>query len=278
MITTMTYNVANGLADPAVLVALLRGTRADIVGLQELAVGQAAAITRQLADAYPYQALHPLGIPGKGLLSRHPIEDAELLHLYPDRPDLRATVLVDGFALTVIVAHPPPPRFGRAGLAIDAPTRVQIEGLIQAATAGGPAVLMGDFNMTERDPLHRQIAGAGLTDAFRAAGRGAGVTLPTRMARWAAGGSRWGSLPLPPLFRVDYVWLTPDLTPLDAWVGEHAGSDHLPVYVRLAPAGLDRGESAAATPAAKRRTKSRMPARPRLAADLAEHDEPPRRR
>jgi endonuclease/exonuclease/phosphatase (EEP) superfamily protein YafD len=108
---------------------------------------------------------------------------------------------------------------------------------VQAATAGGPAVLMGDFNLVERHPIYRQIAGAGLTDAFRAAGRGVGVTLPTRMARWAATGSRWGSIPLPPLFRVDYIWLTADLLPLVAWVGGHAGSDHLPVCVRLAHTG-----------------------------------------
>ena len=122
-------------------------------------------------------------------------------------------------------------------LAADSATRAQIAGLVRAATAGGPAVLMGDFNLVERHPIYRQIAGAGLTDAFRAAGRGIGVTLPTRMARWAATGSRWGSIPLPPLVRVDYIWLTADLMPLVAWVGRHAGSDHLPVCVRLAHVG-----------------------------------------
>jgi vancomycin resistance protein VanJ len=35
--------------------------------------------------------------------------------------------------------------------------------------------------------------------------------------------------------RVDYIWHTPDLVALEAWVGADAGSDHLPVLARLAP-------------------------------------------
>jgi len=41
-------------------------------------------------------------------------------------------------------------------------------------------------------------------------------------------------MPMLPFLRVDYIWSTPDLTALAAWLGEDAGSDHLPVLARLA--------------------------------------------
>lgn len=229
----MTYNVANGLASPDALIALVRRSGADIVGLQELASSQASALERRLKDLYPYQVLHPLGIPGKGLLSRLPIEDAHLLYLNPGRPDLQATVAVGGNLLTVIVAHPPPPRIRGVTLVVEEATHRQIDGLIEAATSGRPTVMLGDFNVVDWHANYRRIVRAGLIDAFESVGRGTGETLPKRMARWATSGHPFGKIPLPPLVRVDYVWLSRHLRPLDAWVGPDGGSDHLPVLARM---------------------------------------------
>ena len=50
-----------------------------MIGLQELAAGQAAAIDRELADLYPHRLLHPDGFAGRWLLSRHPIAEADHL-------------------------------------------------------------------------------------------------------------------------------------------------------------------------------------------------------
>jgi endonuclease/exonuclease/phosphatase (EEP) superfamily protein YafD len=233
MFVAMTYNVANGLAKPADLVAALRASFADVIGLEELAPDQAIAIERDLRDLYPHQILHPLGIPGKGVISRFPIASAELVSFYPDRPDL--VVTLDGLdaPIRVIVAHPPPPRFRKNGFHFDAQTRRQIDALVELATAGGPTILMGDFNAPERHRSLRQLAAAGLIDAFRAAGEGGGLTLPMRLARYAYKGNPLGKLRIPPMLRVDYIWHTPELTTLSAWVGDHAGSDHLPVLARL---------------------------------------------
>ena len=65
MLTVMTYNVGAGLAAPLRLVEVLRQSGADIIGLQELAPEQGAAIDDRLCDGYPHQVLHPTGIPGK---------------------------------------------------------------------------------------------------------------------------------------------------------------------------------------------------------------------
>jgi len=226
-LTVMTFNLGAGLADPDRLVGVLRASGADIVGLQELAPGQAAAIERALADVYPFRLLHPLGIAGKGLLSRLPLRDAALLELFPGRPDARATVEAPGGPLTVVVAHPPPPRLGRRW-AENAAAAAQLARLVAAATAGGPAVVLADVNRVAWQAACRRLAAAGLVDAFASAGRGRGATAPTRLGAGAA-----GRLALPPFLRIDYVWHTPHFRTLAAWTGEDAGSDHRPVLARL---------------------------------------------
>jgi vancomycin resistance protein VanJ len=233
-LTVMTYNVGAGLAPPPRLVAFLRRSGADIIGLQELAPEQGAAIAERLADAYPHQALHPSGIPGKGVLSRFPLHETELLDLHPGRPDLQAVVNAPGGGLLVLVAHPPPPRFGRGQMVHSELANEQIARIAAVATRGHPAVLLTDFNRVGWQAAYRQLRDSGLIDAFGAAGRGPGFTLPTRWSHLAYRGHPLGELPLPPLLRVDYVWHTAHFRTVRSWIGHNAGSDHLPVLAELA--------------------------------------------
>jgi endonuclease/exonuclease/phosphatase (EEP) superfamily protein YafD len=220
----MAYNVGNGLANPERLASGLHGARADIVGLVEVTVAQAAAIRRDLAEEHPFQVHQGDGIPGKALVSRFPIETSLPLELHPGRPDLVALVDVGGRCLRVMVAHPPPPRLHRSGLRFTDETREQFAELLKLATAGGPTILLGDFNMLDRDDHHSRLVAAGFVDSFREAGTGNGFTYPRRV----------GKLSLLPVARIDYVWHSAHLRAVDAWVGDDAGSDHLPVLVELA--------------------------------------------
>ncbi len=240
LITVMTYNVANGLARPENLLPLLRDSGADVIALQELATDQSQAIASGLHDIYPHMSLFPGGIPGKGLLSRTPIESEELIELHPDRPDLKVGVMLNGIPLTFLVAHPPPPRLHFKGLVQRPHAQKQLQSLLDLTHAGGPSVLLGDFNLHQRHPVYATIRDSGLTDSFAAVGRGTGQTLPKRMARWAYQGNRLGNVTLPAMVRIDYVWHTHHLRSLEAWVGDHGGSDHLPVLARLALAEHDR--------------------------------------
>jgi endonuclease/exonuclease/phosphatase family metal-dependent hydrolase len=158
-LSVMTYNLGNGLAHAERLVSMLRAVGADLVGLQELAVGQADALGRDLAGMYPYQVLVPTGFSGKGLLSRYPLLQHEQLGLYPGRHDLQATVSIDGVVLEVLVAHPPPPRLSvRAfGFGLEPQALAQIEALGKLALRHAPAVVLGDFNMTPRHPAHARL-------------------------------------------------------------------------------------------------------------------------
>jgi vancomycin resistance protein VanJ len=233
-LAVMTYNVGNGLAQPARLAAVLARAGADLVGLQELAASQAEAIARELSKIYPYQVLFPSGFAGKGLLSRYPVLESEQLWLYPSRPDLRVDVDVDGVRLSVLVAHPPPPRLERSGVRFDAATLHQLDALARVAGKCAPAVLLGDMNMTRRNAVYARFVKSGLADAFAVAGAGRGWTLPRRLGHGARFNHGLHGLPLRPVARVDYIWYTSALQAEAAWVGPDAGSDHLPVLARLA--------------------------------------------
>jgi endonuclease/exonuclease/phosphatase family metal-dependent hydrolase len=219
----MTFNVGNGLAPPSRLTEMLRASDADIVALQELATGQEAAVRDELAVEYPYQLLFGGGKPGKGLLSRWPILESEQIASVPKRPDLRATIQLPERTIHVAVAHPPPPRLHLLGLRPHAHVSAQIDRLLDLIAHGPPSILLGDFNMMRIQAQYRRVAASGLTDAFRAAGVGRGVTFPRRLGRW----------PLMPVIRIDYIWLSPEIRPLTAHVGPDAGSDHLPVIADL---------------------------------------------
>ena len=233
MLTVMTYNVGAGLAEPSRLVEVLRQSGADIIGLQELASDQGAAIADQLGNDYPHQVLHATGIPGKGLISRFPVQESALLELHPGRPDLQTRIAAPGGEIFVIVAHPPPPRVGRNRIRQAALADQQISGIAVVATRGQPSVLLTDFNRVGWQAAYRQLQQSGLIDAFGTAGRGSGFTLPTRFSHLAYRGHPLGNLPLPPLLRVDYVWHTAHFRALASWIGGNAGSDHLPVLAEL---------------------------------------------
>lgn len=229
----MTLNLGNGLADPSRLVQVIHSSYADIVALQELDGGLASELEKTLSDIYPFQELHPMGIPGKGLLSKFAITDAELLALHPERPDLFATLEIPERRLRVIVAHPPPPRIRPAQRYENRLRLQQIDQLIDVATAEDATILLGDFNMMPWQADYRKFATAGLVDAFQVAGARGGATLPRRLQWMARSESRLSRITMPPFMRVDYILHTPDIVPLRAWTGAETGSDHLPVVADI---------------------------------------------
>jgi endonuclease/exonuclease/phosphatase (EEP) superfamily protein YafD len=236
-LTVMTYNIGNGRATPEQLVRLLLACQAEVVTLQEVSDGQAEALRMGLGEKYPHQALYPGGFAGKAVLSRFPIRRAELLPLGDERPDLFTELALDGSKLAVISAHPPPPRPGRNGVRFSASTWGEIQALAKLARASDPCLLMGDFNLVPSRSEYAFIRSQGLQDTFAECGRGRGATLPRRIGPWKRflwlnNLLRW--VPLIPSLRVDYIWCSPGVTPLEAWVAGDAGSDHLPLLGRVA--------------------------------------------
>lgn len=234
--TVMTCNVGNNRAAPEKLVPVIRESGADLIAIQELSDEQAEAIKKELIQEYPHQAVYPGGFAGKALLSKVPILDSKQLHFHEVRPDLKTVINIAGNDLTLIIAHPPPPKPHWRGLKFDNQTWQQITALAEEAVNQKPAVLLGDFNMADWWGEYSYLRSKGLKDAFQVAGRKGGHTLPTRVGPWKrmlAINRLLSRLTLYPLLRVDYIWYTEPLHCLDSWVGEDTGSDHLPVLANL---------------------------------------------
>ncbi|MFL5733277.1 MAG: endonuclease/exonuclease/phosphatase family protein [Chloroflexia bacterium] len=219
----MTHNAGNGHARPPKLARVLRDSEADIIGLQEITTAQAEELDAELHDVYPYRVLYGEGIPGKGILSKFPILEARQLHIFPNRPDLWGQLDVGGRSLDLVSGHPWPPRAHRDGYYQGPETREHIRRLLELAGSGRPAIVVGDFNFTERNKAYTEFAAAGLTDAFRVAGKGRGGTLPVHVS----------GIPLSPVLRVDYILHTKHFKAEEAWVGTSTGSDHRPVLARF---------------------------------------------
>ncbi len=234
-ITVMTFNIANGLVRPDALVDALRGSGADVIGLQEVSEAQADALRHGLQDAYPHVAVHGSGIPGKAVVSRHPLLEAAPLEIARHRPDLRAVVATPSGPLVTVVAHPEPHRFGRGALVKNQLSLEQIVALAEAMADSGPAILLGDLNRAGWAAALRVLRAAGLQDAWETGGQGRGFTLPARWANAAHRSNPLGKVKLPPVARVDYVLHTPHLKTERAWLGSSSGSDHVPVLARLSP-------------------------------------------
>ena len=88
-----------------------------------------------------------------------------------------------------------------------------------------PVIAAGDFNMSEYSPVYNTLR-AQLTDVYRSTSWGIGAT-------WPAGESEELGDFLPRLFRLDYVWITPQIQAKNAAVATAPGSDHLPLLVEL---------------------------------------------
>lgn len=232
----LTYNVGNGRADPVKLAQILIDQNPDIVGLQEVSHTQAESLEELISSEYPYRSVFPGGFEGKAVLSRFPISQAVQVHLGPERPDLLVTLTLEDFKLSVISAHPPPPRFQKTRFGFEPGTLEQIRSLASLTMENQPAILLGDFNFISRQNEHQIIKSAGLRDAFQESGRGAGFTLPRRIGPWRR--MRWLNsllswIPLIPAARVDYIWYPEQLSCTSCWVGDDAGSDHLPVFAKM---------------------------------------------
>jgi endonuclease/exonuclease/phosphatase family metal-dependent hydrolase len=88
---------------------------------------------------------------------------------------------------------------------------------LSARVGNTRSIVMGDFNAEPSSPVITTLIRSGLRDAAAQFGLGDTRTWPARNAQQ----------------RLDYVFLTPDLTASAARVLETTASDHLPVQVEL---------------------------------------------
>ena len=203
----------------------IRAMDADVLAIEEMRRATVGALEAEFGERYPHRLVEPR-YAMTGLLSRLPIVDSEWFRPPGDVwPSLRAVLNWNGTPLTVFVMHTTRPNLhfhGDTSFPIGLSDSWRIE---QAADmvrrvglAPGPVLVMGDLNMTDRNPAYRVLSRA-LRDAFRDAGQGFGFT-------WPHGASVRG-IPIPiPLVRIDYILHSNDIYVQSAEVGCDGGSDH----------------------------------------------------
>jgi endonuclease/exonuclease/phosphatase (EEP) superfamily protein YafD len=232
-LTVMSFNMLVSNQHPEAVVAAIRESHADVIGIQELSLGAAEAIRRDLAQLYPYQALDPQrSVFGLGTISRYPLhwDDETLPGRWVGKPQI-LRLDVGGRPVTLVNAHAIPlftgPNFDQAVREREDQARTIAR---FAADHPGPLVVTGDFNTTNLSYAYQVITGA-LSDSWREAGWGFGGTFP--------GGnvSIGGRYLLTPTWvtRIDYVFHSRDLVALSSRIGPWDGySDHRPVIATLA--------------------------------------------
>jgi endonuclease/exonuclease/phosphatase (EEP) superfamily protein YafD len=199
----------------------VRATQLDVVVLQEVTSRWMAGLAG-LDSLYPHRVMQiEDGNFGIALLSRYPLEDAEVLQLddvWP--PSVSARVrLSGGVGLRVIGLHVTPPSSRRSS----ALRNRQLSALAQLTrSASGPAVVLGDLNLSPWSPHYGALLReSGLRDTAR--GQGVRPTWPV--------GYWWLWIP------IDHAWVSDGMAVVRRDVGTDVGSDHYPLMVEVAVAG-----------------------------------------
>lgn len=220
----MTYNVLDTNEQYENVARQIEVYDPDLLGLHELEPDMARFLESRFESRYPYIKTAP----GRGLFSRYPLENYEVFRLNGDGHwAQQATVIIDGRELALLNVHVRSPRlqYGRLlGLPSDFDTEKRDADMAdivrRVAGSAEPLVLMGDFNLSDRQEQYAQLT-VELMDAYRERGWGLGFT----RTNYPSSGL--------PTWRIDYVFYSPGLAALRAEVGDYAGSDHKPVVVDL---------------------------------------------
>jgi endonuclease/exonuclease/phosphatase (EEP) superfamily protein YafD len=231
-LTIMTWNLHRSIEPDEAQAALeiIRDVNADIVALQEFTQPAADFLTPRIADLYPYNALYPYarGVNGMGIYSRFPIyAESFWTGLLGN---MRVQMSFADTLFTFYNLHPPSP-----GLTVDTRFRTaEITDLLdRLAGETTPLIVVGDFNLTDQSNDYARLTEV-LTDSFREAGEGLGLTFPNL----AYANPLLGAAP--PIIRIDYIFHDANWQALEARVYESSGlSDHYPVIARLAFVGAE---------------------------------------
>lgn len=209
VLTVVTANINADNHDSSALRQWVESLDADIVVIQEVTPATKAALEQW--DAYPHRAIAAQEGPfGLAVLSRHALDAVESREPGGQTLHYRVHLRWAERLLALSAVHPMPP--------VTAEYHTRRVELFEsesrwAKDAGLPALVVGDFNATPWSSAMRSFAAHGQRSVT-------GFT-PT----WPA--------PFP-LIPIDQVVASDHWRVVDGGVGPRTGSDHRPVYVRLA--------------------------------------------
>ncbi len=219
-LTIMTYNLNRANHDAQTVLQIIRSADADIVSLQEINLTIEEAVSTQLAEEYPHQAIHATeGYHGQAVLSRYPIVDDDFWRTILGHQ--RVELDVDGQVMTLYNVHPIHHMVFLGGVDFWTRNHEITDILSRTATETNPTLLVGDFNMTDQSEDYANVRRQ-FSDSFRDVGQGMGFTWPQHFGR------------LPLFSRIDYIFYNDNFEAISAQVWETGGiSDHRPYLATL---------------------------------------------
>ena len=229
-VQVMSFNLHNGFntsgrLDLEALAAVIEESDADVVVLQEVSRGWVHAGAVDMLSWLAHRLeMHAAAGPtspdnqwGNAILSRYPLDVLQRADLPPagmplNRGYIMAEVDLGDTPLRVIATH-------LHHITEEGEIREeQVPFLISAWGQAPRTVIAGDLNAHPGTPEMDMLDAAGLLDAGLF-GPSPGFTSPADAPRQ----------------RIDYIWVTPDLVPVDLDVIPTTASDHLPIVAELQP-------------------------------------------
>ncbi|MEN8242351.1 MAG: endonuclease/exonuclease/phosphatase family protein, partial [Chloroflexota bacterium] len=221
----MTYNIHQGIdadlkMDLEAIVAAIQSEQPDILILNEVNRSRAtngytevlSLISVRTGMPYILGNNYADGQYGNALLTKLPVLEWENFHFQNNTNETRGVLRVvldtSGGAITLYATHldhiasPEDVRFEQVGE------------VLALWSQNSRSILLGDLNATPDTPEIQQIYAAGFIDVLQATNQADAFTF------WE---------PATPGYRIDYIFVTPDLEFGDAWVPQTRASDHLPI-------------------------------------------------
>ena len=224
-IRVMTYNIhsgydVDGQHDLEAIAKVIEDSGADIIGLQEVSrvrFMDASAdmpfwLGQRLDMAYIFQGAEEPNW-GNAILSRYPIIDWG----WGDLPRAGKTIGRSYLWARIDAGGPEPLLVIDTHLHHLEPDSLarqeQVPDLLNFWNGKAYAILMGDMNAEPGSPEMEMISEAGFNDGWSLAGEGPGYTFSSP----------------DPVKRIDWLWHSEDLIPVEIEVIQTGASDHLPV-------------------------------------------------
>jgi endonuclease/exonuclease/phosphatase family metal-dependent hydrolase len=225
--TVQTYNLNNDTEGNLDTLATIGTAKADIICLQEVTAGWQALIEPRYA-AYPYRLFKAdEGAYGLGVLSRYPVHDGGW-HPGPNgwHPAQHYIVDTPNGSFKILNVHLRNAT-GQNGNTIQSLLRrsddhdYEIRLFTAQNTANLPTIVLGDFNEGSSGAAVQFLESTGFQNILPLYHPGQ----PTWRYKASVGGQFTQEL--------DHILFDPAFEPLNAWVVNGGGSDHIPVVAHL---------------------------------------------
>ncbi len=234
----LTFNLLKTDRDLAPVFAMLDREDPDIVCFQEVTPILAARLEAGLAQRYPFRHWQPYAPTrmGLGMAARLPFAITHLFaHPGLEPFALGALLITPAGPLQIYTVQLVSPTNEVRGLGLTPLLRLrtqQARRVFDALDASPhPALAVGDWNSAEGSDIYREAAGR-FTDAWTTGGQPIWRGPSGWPGTWPTTANPFADIPIPPLLRLDYCFLTPTLIATHVHVvRDRLGSDHCPVVI-----------------------------------------------